>query len=135
MTAKREPILVKGRSLGIIVLTVAQFLIGVIHVLFGFWLLSSENSILHATVAYDFYTEVFGALVLFFGWFVWQGKRSGWIGTIAVSVFVSVADALTLANLPSIPGIPIFAAPTEIGYSIIVVFYLLQSHVRRKFRL
>ncbi len=135
MTAKREPILVKGRSLGIAVLTVAQLLIGVIHVLFGFWLLSSENSFLHATIVYDFYTVAFGALVLFFGWFIWQGKLSGWIGTVAVSVFVSVADALALANLPSIPGIPTFAAPTETGYSIIVVVYLLQPHVRKKFRL
>ena len=116
-------------------LTLAQLLIGVIHVLFGFWLLSSENSFLHATVAYDFYTIAFGTLTLFFGLFIWQGKRSGWIGTIAVSVFVSVADALTLANLPSIPGIPTFAAPTEIGYSLIVIVYLLQPHVKRKFGL
>jgi hypothetical protein len=133
MTIKHEPILVKGRSLGIAVLTVAQLLIGVIHLLFGFWLLSSENSLLHATVTYDIYTVAFGALVLFFGWLIWQGKYSGWICTIAVSVFVSVADTLTLANLPSIPGIPTFAAPTEIGYSIIIVIFLLQPNVRRKF--
>ena len=135
MTVKREPILVKGRSLGIAVLTAAQLLIGVIHLLLGIWLLSSENSFLHSTVAYDFYTIAFGTLTLFFGWLIWQGKRSGWIGTIAVSVFVSIADALTLANLPSIPGIPTFAAPTEIGYSIIVIVYLLQPHVKRKFGL
>ena len=133
MTAKREPILVEGRSLGIAVLTVAQLLIGVIHLLLGIWLLSSENSFLHSAVAYDFYTIAFGTLTLFFGWLIWQGKRSGWIGTIAVSVFVSVADALTVTNLPSIPGIPIFAAPTEIIYSIIVMVYLLQPHVKRKF--
>jgi len=135
MNAKREPILVKGRNLGIAILTVAQLLIGIIHLLFGFWLLSSENSFLHATIAYDIYTITFGALVLVFGYLVWQGKRSGWIGTIAVSVFVSIADALTLANLPSIPGIPPFSAPTEIGYSIVVMIYLFQPHVNRKFGL
>jgi hypothetical protein len=135
MTAKHEPILVKGRNLGISILTVVQLLIGAIHLLFGFWLLSSENSFLHATIAYDIYTVAFGALVLVFGYLIWQGKRSGWIGTIAVSIFVSVADALTLANLPSIPGIPPWAAPTEIGYSIIVIVYLLQPHVKRKYGL
>ena len=135
MTAKREPILVKGRNLGIAVLTVAQLLIGVIHVLFGFWLLSSENSFLHATVAYDIYTIAFGTLTLFFGWLIWQGKAQVGLAQLLFQFFVSVADALTLANLPSIPGIPTFAAPTEIGYSIIVIVYLLQPHVRRKFGL
>jgi hypothetical protein len=134
MATKREPILINGRNLGIAMLTMAQLFIGVIHLLFGFWLLSSENSFLHATVVYDIYTLAFGILTLFFGWLIWRGKSSGWIGTLAVSVFVSVADGLTLANLPSIPGIPTFAAPTEIGYSIIVIVYLLQPHVRRKFR-
>ena len=132
MTTKREPILVKGRNLGIAVLTVAQVLIGVIHILFGVWLLSFESYLL-ATVVYDIYTVTFGALVLIFAIFIWNSKYLGFIGTIAVSIFVSVADALTLANLPSIPGIPTFAAPTEIGYSIIVIAYLVQANVRKKF--
>ena len=74
---------------------------------------------------------VFGLLVMVFAGFIWQSKKSGWIGTIVVSLFVTAADALTVANLPSIPGIPKFAAPTEIGYSIVVIIYLSVPHVRK----
>ena len=74
MAVKREPITYKGRSLRIIVLTSAQILIGVIHALFGFLLLASENTLLKATVAYDFYTIAFGVLTMVFAWFIWQGK-------------------------------------------------------------
>ncbi len=132
MASKRPPLIYRGRSLGIVILTAAQLLIGAIHVLFGFLLLGSET-ILKATVAYDVYTIAFGSLVLVFAVFIWQGKKTGWVGTVAVSIFVSVADALTLLNLPSIPGIPKFAAPTEIIYSIFVVAYLLQTHIRKKY--
>jgi len=135
MSNKPKPITItyKGRSFGIAVLTAAQLLIGTIHIIFGFLLLASEESIIKTTAAYDFYTVAFGTLVLVFTLFIWQGKKLGWVGTIVVSVFVSVVDALTVLNLPSIPGIPKFAAPTEIGYSIIVVVYLLQSRVRKKY--
>jgi hypothetical protein len=122
----------KGRSIGIVVLTAAQLLIGVIHVFFGALLLAFENlTFMQATAAYDVYTMVFGLLVLVFAVFLWQGKKTGWIGTIVVSVFVIVADALTLLDLPSIPGIPKLPAVTEIAYSLLIVFYLLK--VRKKF--
>ena len=133
MGVKREAITYKGRSLGIMLLAGAQILIGVIHTIFGFLLLASENSFLKATISYDFYTIAFGLLVLVFALFIWRGKKLGWSGTIIVSVFVIVADALTLLGLPSIPGIPKFAAPTEIVYSVFVVFYLLLPHVKNKF--
>jgi hypothetical protein len=133
MTSKRIPITYKGRSLGILVLTGAQLLIGAIHALFGALLLAFGASILQATEAYNVYTLVFGLSVLVFTVFVWQGKKAGWIGTVAVSLFVIVADALTVLNLPSIPGIPKFAALTEIAYSLLVVFYLLQTNIRKKY--
>jgi glucose dehydrogenase len=133
MTSKRSPIIYKGRSLGIIVLTVAQLFIGVIHVLIGVLLIAFGASILQATEAYNVYTLVFGLLVMVFAVFIWQDKKAGWIGTISVSLFVTAADALTVSNLPSIPGIPKFAAPTEIGYSILVIIYLSLPHVKRKF--
>ena len=133
MTSKRSPIIYKGRSLGIIVLTVAQLFIGVIHVLIGVLLIAFGASILQATEAYNVYTLVFGLLVMVFAVFIWQGKKAGWIGTISVSLFVTVVDALTVSNLPSIPAIPKFAAPTEIAYSILVVIYLSLPHVKRKF--
>ena len=133
MATKRIPITYKGRSIGIIVLTSAQLLIGAIHALIGVLLIAFGASILQATEAYNVYTLVFGLLVIVFAVFIWQGKKEGWIGTIAVSLFVTAADALTVSNLPSIPGIPKFAAPTEIGYSILVIIYLSLPHVRRKF--
>ena len=133
MSNKHPSLIYKGRSIGVLILTVAQLLIGAIHVLFGFLLLGSEGSILKATFAYDIYTVAFGILVLVFGWLIWQGKKTGWVGTVAVSVFVSIADALAVLGLPSIPGIPTFAAPTEIIYSLLLVIYLLQPHVRKKY--
>lgn len=133
MSVKREPITYKGRSIGILVLTVAQLFVGAIHVFFGFLLLAFQLSILQTTVAYDIYTIVFGLLTSVFAVLIWQGKKWGWIGTIAVSIFVSVADALAILNLPSIPGIPKFAAPTEIVYSIVIMVYLLTNNVRKKY--
>jgi|SRR5208282_5416343 len=135
MSSKRNPVTVtyKGRSIGILVLTVSQLFIGAIHILLGALFLIFGASILQATEAYNVYTLVFGLLVMVFAVFIWQGKKSGWIGTIAVSLFVTAADALTVANLPSIPGIPKFATPTEIGYSIVVIIYLSVPHIRKKF--
>src|SRR5512145_1146757 len=104
---KREPLTVKGRSLGITALTAAQILIGVIHIVSGLLLFSSEIAMgTQVSMAYDVYTLVFGVLTLIFAGLVWQLKKSGWVGTITVSLFVIVADTLTILNLPSIPGIP-----------------------------
>ena len=133
MSYKREPITYKGRSIGIIVFTSLQLLIGAIHALSGILLIASGESVWQATEAYNVYTTVFGLLVMVFAVFVWQGKKEGWIGTIAVSVFITIADLCRVLNLPSIPGIPSFAPPVEIAYSIIVIIYLSLPHVRRKF--
>jgi hypothetical protein len=125
----------KGRSLGIVALTAAQIFIGAIHVFFGFLLLAFENlsSFIQGTVVYDVYTIIFGVLTVVFGVFIWQGKKAGWIGTVAVSLFVIAADSLTLLNLPSIPGIPKFAGFGEITYSVLITIYLCTSHVRKKY--
>jgi hypothetical protein len=133
MSGKSNPITYKGRSLGIIVLTSAQLLIGAIHVFFGLLLLTFEPSLMQKTVVYDVYTVVFGLLSLFFAIFIWQGKKAGWIGTIAVLLFVIVADALAVLDLPSITGIPKSAALIEIAYSLVVVLYLLQTDVMKKY--
>ena len=134
MNNKHTPITYKGKTLGIVVLTAAQLLIGAIHVFFGLLLLAFENlSFSQATAAYDLYTFIFGLLVLVFALFIWQGKKVGWIGTIAVSLFVIAADSLTLLDLPSIPGIPKFAGFTEIVYSVLIIVYLCTSQVRKKY--
>jgi len=111
---------------------VAQVFIGVIHVFSGLLLLGFENwGALKATAAYDFYTLIFGVLVLVFTWFIWQGKKAGWIGTVVVSIFVAVVDSLVLLNLPSVPGTPTFPAATEIAYSILIIAYLSTNRVRK----
>ena len=134
MSAKREPITVNGRSIGIAILTAEQLFIGVIHFIVGLLLLASNTAIfLPASLSYDVYTTVFGLLVAVFAWFIWQGKKAGWIGTVAVLVFVMAVDTLKVLNLPSIPGIPNFAPPTEITWSILVIIYLSTKNVRKKF--
>jgi hypothetical protein len=130
----------RGRSLGIIILTAAQLLVGVIHVFFGLWLLiagSLADSAFSAQspLVYSVYTLVFGLLTLVFAVGIWLRTSWGWIGTFAVSLFVIVADALTLVNLPSIPGIPPSAAGVEIIYSLLVLLYLSQTHVRIKYHI
>jgi uncharacterized membrane protein (DUF2068 family) len=123
--------------LGIVVLAVAQFTIGVIHVFSGFLLLFASPSTTFIISAqppeiYSIYTLAFGLLALIFTYGIWLGKSWGWNGTVTVSIFVIVADALTLLNLPSIPGIPKLAAAAEIVYSLMVLLYLSQTHVRAK---
>ncbi len=134
MSKKPPTITYKGRSLGIVILTVAQLIIGAIHVFFGFLLLAFENlSFIPATIIYDFYTIIFSVLTIVFAVFIWKGKKLGWVGTVAVALFVIVADSLSLLNLPSIPGIPKFAGFGEIAYSVLIVGYLLQVGVRKKY--
>ena len=125
----------KGRILGIVALTAAQFTIGIIHVFFGFWLLSATSNIsAQSPLIYSIYTLAFGVLTLICAYGIWRGKSWGWHGTVAVSLFVIAADALALLNLPSITGIPRLAAAAEIVYSLIVLLYLSQKHVRNKYK-
>ena len=99
----------------------------------GITLLAADLSVGHGTLPYEVYTIAFALLVLVFASLIWQKKKAGWVGTVAVSLFVIVVDALTVLNLPSIPGIPTFAAPTEIAYSFLVVAYLSTGRVRQIF--
>jgi hypothetical protein len=124
----------KGRIIGIVTLTGIQVLIGAIHVFFGVLLfILGDLASLQSNWTYDVYTVAFGLLTIIFAVAIWQGKKVGWVGTIAVSVFVITADTLTLLDLPSIPGIPKSAGTVEIAYSLIVIFYLMQKGVRTKY--
>jgi uncharacterized membrane protein (DUF2068 family) len=125
--------------LGIIVLAVAQFTIGVIHVFSGILLLFASPSttfILSAQLPeiYSIYTLAFGLLTLICTYGIWLGRSWGWTGTVAVSIFVIVADALAFLNLPRVPGIPKLAASAEIVYSLMILLYLSQTHVRAKYK-
>ena len=143
MTATRVPITYRGRSIGIVVLVAAQILVGFIHVVFGFWMLSAPRLEPFASIVgssstsdiYSIYTIIFSVLTLIFAAGLWLQKGWGWVGTVAVGAFVIVADSLTLLDLPSVPGIPKFAGFGEITYSILVIIYMLQTHVRAKYKI
>jgi uncharacterized membrane protein (DUF2068 family) len=119
----------RGRNFGITVLVVAQYIISVIHGSLGLVLFFASPDV------YSVYTIVFGVLVAVFAYGLWNGKKLGWIGTVAVSIFVIIVDSLTLLNLPSTPGIPKFAGFGEITYSVLILVYLLQAHVRANYKL
>jgi hypothetical protein len=141
MNKLRPLIECKGRSLGVLLLVAAQLLIGFIHVAFGFWLLAATLTfssvgfvgLSSAPIIYSVYTIVFSLFTLLFAYLLWLQNRWGWVGTFAVLVFVIVADSLTLLDLPSVPGIPKFAGYGEITYSVLVMIYLLQAHVRARY--
>jgi hypothetical protein len=123
-----KPPLIYGRTIGVVALTAAQLIIGVIHVFSGALLFAYEDfAHLPVTSAYDSYTLFYGLLVLVFAVYFWRGKFIGWVGTIAVSAFVIAADSLALLDLPTIPGIPKGPAAAEIIYSVIVIGYLLKK--------
>ena len=138
-----SPFEYKGRTLGIVALVAVQVLIGFVHVVFGFWLLVASWAaplvgvvgLSSASDIYSIYTVTFGFLTLLFAVPLWLQNRWGWFGTFTVLVFIVVADSLTLLDLPSIPGIPKFAGFGEITYSILVIAYLLQAHIRAKYKI
>ena len=133
----------KGRTIGIVALVAAQVLIGFVHVVFGFWLLVASRAaplvgvvgLSSASDIYSIYTVTFGLLTLLFAVPLWLQNRWGWVGTFAVLAFIIAADSLILLDLPSIPGIPKFAGFGEITYSILVIAYLLQAHIRAKYKI
>jgi len=128
----------KGRFFGVAVLVAVQFLIGIIHVAFGFAMLSGSFSVAAVSVTplvYSIYTAAYGLLTLLFTYLFWVGKSLGWIGTASVSSFVIIADSLTVLGLLTVLGIPPLAAVGEIPFSILVVAYLLQPHIRAKYRI
>jgi hypothetical protein len=129
--------LFKGRFFGIVVLVAIQLIVGVIHVAFGLVMLSGNlsTSFTMTPTVYSIYTLVYGSLTFLFACLLWMGKRSGWIGTVLVSLFVIAADTLTALNLLTYLGIPKSAAIGEIPFSIIILTYLIQSHVRTKYNI
>jgi len=130
----------KGRFLGISVLVFVQLIVGFIHVIYGSAMLSGNFSVATYSMlpmVYTVYTLAYGLSTLFFAYLIWTGKRSGWIGTVTVSLFVIIVDILAVVGLPNILGIPIpkVAAIGEIPFSVLVLMYLLQHHVRSKYNI
>ena len=143
MNSRAKPsITYNGRPIGLLVVVVAQLFVGFLHLIFGVWMLSAQatpfTNIVGSTNrpdAYSIYTITFSLLTILFAIPLWIQKRWGWIGTIAVALFVIIVDSLTLLDLPSIPGIPKFAGFGEITYSVGLSLYLLQSRIRAKYKI
>ena len=139
----------RGRFLGIAVLVGIQVINGLIHTFSGLALVlgsyipmaSSSN----AQLIFGVYNMIYGLLTIFFIYLFWKGRRLGWIGTVAVSLFVIIEDTLTVLNLLNVPGILKTATFGEIPYSacmharslmhLLIIIYLLQNHVRSKYEI
>ena len=122
----------KGRYIGLTILVIIELLVGIIHIFFGLAMLIGIFSVSFSItpVVYIIYTLIYGCLMFFFGYLLWKCEPLGWAGTIAVSLFVIVADTLTVFNLVDFLGIPKIAAFGEIPLSILIICHLIQSHVR-----
>jgi hypothetical protein len=134
---KSKSVTYRGRYLGLAVLTVVQIINGLIHTISGLILIfGSDISIASSTnnlLVFSFYTLTFGILTIFITIFLWKGNRWGWIGTIAISFFVIVADILTIFDFLTFLGIIKIAGIGEIPYCMIIIFYLIQNHVRSEY--
>jgi hypothetical protein len=52
-----------------------------------------------------------------------------------ISLFVVVSDSLAIFNLFNVLGIPEAAAIGEITFSILILAYLLQDHIRAEYNI
>jgi hypothetical protein len=126
----------RGRFLGLAFLVVVQFFVGIVHVVLGFTMFVSGFSLAAFSVTpliYSVYTLAYGCLTLLFAYLLWMGKPLGWLGTVGVSLFVIAADVLTVLDVLHFLGIPRLAAIGEVPFSLVVLAYLLQVHVRSKY--
>ena len=134
-----ENLNVRGRFLGVFILVIVQSFVGFIHTYFGFVLFIggfvpvASSSIV--PMIYNFYTMVYGILSVFFTYLFWKERKLGWIGIVAISLFIIIADALALFDLYNILCIPKTAGLGEIPYSLIILFYVFEDHVRLRYNI
>lgn len=119
----------KGKYVGLLVLTIVQFLNGTIHATIGAGLAIFEIGVL----TYNIYTFLYGVFNLIFLYGLWTGKKSGWIGTILLSFLIIVVDVFVIFGIQLIPGVPQSAAIGEIIISLGILLYLLQPKLRQLF--
>ena len=120
----------KGKFVGLLILVVLQFLVGAIHAVIGLGLIFGMSG----EFVYSVYTLLYGIFTVIFAYGLWVGSKSGWIGTLLVSIFVIVVDVSELLNMPLIAGVPRSAAFGEIFYSLVILLYLLQPKIIHLFR-
>jgi hypothetical protein len=115
----------KGRYPLFFVLLILQFLVGAIHVTISLGLVFAVSGELF----YNIYTFLYGILSIIFTFGLWSRKKSGYFGTIILSLFVIVVDISTVLGVSLIAGVPRAAALGEIGYSLVIMAYLLQPKI------
>ena len=120
----------KGRHPGVFVLAILQVLGGAVHAIIGLGLIFAVYGKLH----YNVYTFLYGVFIIIFAYGLWTGKKSGWLGTIIVSLFVIVVDVSAVLGVSLIAGVPMAAALGEIVYSFVVLLYLFQPRIIQVFK-
>ena len=130
MSEFKYPASFKGRYPGVFVLAILQFLGGAIHVAIGLGLTFAMSG----EMVYNVYTFLYGVFSIIFAYGLWAGKKSGWLGTIIVSLFVIVVDVSAVLGVSLIAGVPRTAALGEIVYSLVVLLYLFQPKIVRVFK-
>ncbi len=115
----------KGRYLGVLIMALIQILGGAVHIAIGLGLIFGMSGVF----VYNLYTFLFGFFTLIFTYGLWVGRRSGWVGTILLSLFVIIVDVAAVLNVTLIPGVQKFAALGEIVYSLGVLLYMLQPKI------
>ncbi|MBT8171459.1 hypothetical protein KJN74_01115 [Candidatus Bathyarchaeota archaeon] len=137
MVNNKKIVEIKGHFLGVFVLLFVQFMIGIIHIVYGIVMITGNFSVAFSLepLNYSVYTFAYGLFSFLFSYHLWSGKRSGWIGTVGVSLFVIFADLLAVLGMFNVLGIPPIAAIGEIPFSILVLVYLLQDHVKSKYNI
>jgi len=126
----KYPASFKGKHPGVFVLTIVQLLGGAIHAIIGLGLIYAASG----ELVYNVYTLLYGVFSIIFAYGLWAGKKSGWLGTIIVSLFVIVVDVSTVLDIRLIAGVPRTAAFGEIFISIIFIAYLLLPKIVRVFK-
>jgi hypothetical protein len=120
----------KGRYPGVFVLVILQFLVGSIHAAIGLGLVFVASG----ELGYNVYTLLYGVVAIIFTYGLWSGKKSGYLGTIIVSILVIVVYVSAFLGLSLIAGVPRAAALGEIMYSLVVMAYLFQPKIIKLFK-
>jgi len=120
----------KGRYPGVFVLVILQFLVGAIHAAIGLGLVFAASG----ELGYNVYTFLYGVFTIIFAYGLWAGKKSGYLGTIIVSILVIVVDVSAVLGMSLIAGVPRAAALGEIVYSLVVMVYLFQPKIIKLFK-
>ena len=120
----------KRRYRGVFVLVILQFLVGSIHAAISLGLVFAASG----ELGYNVYTFLYGIFTIIFAYGLWSGKKSGYLGTIIVSILVIVVDVSAFLDMSLIAGVPRAAALGEIVYSLVVMAYLFQPKIIKLFK-